>query len=287
MQPDSNNCNQEVFNCNWYKADDFIGRLVECIAHVSKSNDLDNYIGAHSLRFYNWDFSANKNISDPSNFFIYDISALVGTPEVFIQDTSTVLLPIVMISGEFGESVVARENSNPTLIYTVFGSPVLVNIDNIYQPHYEFHNNVSYSRFMSHGKEFSSANRIYVFKNDGSYNQPFRDSSFSFYSDPSGNHDLSGELIFGKGVTLYFEIGQTLDVSFSVRSGPNDILTGKIYTSDDFTRSSNSIINKNDFLGLNFSNDRNKQDYNNINYLQVIRGGDPGIEDISFRLINL
>ena len=164
------------------------------------------YLGAHTLEFTNWDFSANdpsgegnavgvgydgKNtiksydLEDSSANWDLSATMMVGIPTNLAHGSTTnVLFPVaIQSSTEPSYNVINHtDNSNTSFIdlYAVLGKPNLVNVKNAYDENLTAID-VSYVNFRS----VNSASIIYV--GPGIPNTlPF----FNFYSDASGLVEL-------------------------------------------------------------------------------------------------
>jgi len=116
------------------------------------NDDFTDYLGAYTLQFSNWDFSANDpsdlsgvgtngvNIFNKTAGIKWDISAdmLVGIPTSYIQgssDPSFVNFPVVITQSDNNMNALSHTDATNTSfidLYAVFGKPILGKVLNAY-----------------------------------------------------------------------------------------------------------------------------------------------------------
>ena len=120
---------------------------------IVSTSEFTDYLGAYTLQFSNWDFSANDptdpsgvgtngvNIFKKTDAVDWDPSAqmLVGIPIDYIQGTSDLSLvnfPVAITSSnDPAFNTLSHTNASTTSfidLYTVFGKPILENVLNAY-----------------------------------------------------------------------------------------------------------------------------------------------------------
>lgn len=200
------------------------------ITIISVQNNSQTNFGAHTLEFYNWDFSANnptdlsgigkngKNIFNATSSKKWDPSTnmIVGIPGNYIDICNQIILPIGIKSSENSENTISNTeyeiSGNLIKLYSVLGAPIITNVVNIFNSNIkEIKNNV---QFVSHNKFYSSSSRFFVMKLErGAKDEEHLEPVWMFASDPSFINILPiNNLTFerNKFYTFYFKNSNSL-----------------------------------------------------------------------------